>query len=256
MKYMKRVLFIAFSLTILLMFGAGCNSTPRDFAESIPPVSPSDEVEHTENIPPVSPSDEVEHTESIPPELPSDEVENTMGIPAVPEQSSAISYRLVFPAERVFSCAESYSSVETPIQLNKDEVENGWVYYDKSLIPFSDYLLEHPDASLLMWTGVHQAMLESWEISLNDGWICYMYQGEMDHATGTGDPGGRGTEYSAMIGQPGDEYVFCLFWNNYFETSFDEPLESFQENDPGYVSLEDMKSFLSGIVVEGNDECP
>ena len=223
---MKRVLFIAFSLTILFMFGTGCSSTPKDFAESIQSSSPSDEVE------------------------------NTTGIPTVPEQSSATSYRLVFPAGSVFSCAKSYSSFEAPFHLNKDGVENGWVCYDESLIPFSDYLLEYPDASMLMWMGVHQVLLESWEISLNDGWICYMYHGEMDHATGTRDPGGRGTIYSAMIGQPGDEYVFCLFWNNYFETSFDEPLESFQKNDPGYVSLEDMKFFLSGIVVEGNTECP
>lgn len=211
---------MAFSLTMLFMFGTGCSSSPKDFAESIQPG------------------------------LPSDEAENTTGIPAAPEQSSAASYRLVFPSGSVFSCAESYSSLEAPIHLSKDGVENGWVCYDKSLIPFSDYLLEHPDASLLMLIGVHQGLLESWEISLNDGWICYMYHGEMDHATGTRDPGGRGTEYSAMVGRPGDEYVFCLFWKNYFDTPFDEPLESFQENDPGYVSLDDMKSFLSGIVVE------
>lgn len=218
---MKRVLFIAFSLTILFMFGTGCSSSQKDFAKSIQS------------------------------SLPSDEAENTTGIPAVPEQSSTISYRLVFPSGSVFSCAENYSSFEAPIHLNKDGVKNGWVCYDKSLIPFSDYLLEHPDASLLMWMGAHQVLLASWEISLNDGWICYMYQGEMDHATGTRAPGGRGTEYSAMVGRPGDEYVFCLFWDNYFETPVDEPLKSFQENDPGYVSLEDMKSFLSGIVVEG-----
>ena len=60
-------------------------------------------------------------------------------------------------------------------------------------------------------------MLESWEISLNDEWICYMYKGEMNHATGTFDPGGTGTIYSAMIGQSGGEYVFCFFWNNYIK---------------------------------------
>lgn len=54
-----------------------------------------------------------------------------------------------------------------------------------------------------------------------------------------------------MIGRPGSEYVFCLFWDNYLETPFEEPLESLQEDDPGYVSLGEMKSFLSGIVVEG-----
>lgn len=218
---MKRAFLIAFGLTMLFMFSVGCSSTSEDFPESIQPG------------------------------LPSDIVETIAGTPTAPEQSSATSYRLVFPVESVFSCAESYSSLEPSIQFAKDGVENGWICYDVSHIPFSDYLLEHPDASLLMWIGVHQVLLESWEISLNDGWICYMYQGEMDHATGTNDPGGRGAEYSAMIGRPGDEYVFCLFWDNYFETPVDEPLESFQENDPGYVSLEDMKSFLSGIVVEG-----
>lgn len=217
---MKRVLFLAFSLTILFLLGTGCRGAPKSSAES---------------------------TQSG---LPSGEAENTTGIPTVAEQSSAISYRLVFPSESVFSCAESDSSLEMPFRFAKDGVENGRVCYDASLIPFSDSLLEHPDASMLMWTGAHQVLMESWEIDLNDGWICYMYQGEMDHATGTGDPGGRGTAYSAMIGQPGDENVFCLFWDNYFETSFDEPLESFQENDPGYVSPEDMKSFLSGVVIE------
>ena len=218
---MKQAFSIAFSLAVLFMFGTGCSSMPEDFPESIQPGSPSDVVE------------------------------TVAGTPTTPEQSPAISYRLVFPVESVFSCAESYSSLEPSIQLAKDGVENGRICYDVSHIPFSNYLLEHPDASLLMWMGVHQLLLESWEISLNDGWICYMYQGEMDHATGTGDPGGRGIAYSAMIGRPGSEYVFCLFWDNYLETPFEEPLESFQEDDPGYVSLGEMKSFLSGIVVEG-----
>ena len=211
-------------------------------------------------------------TESIPPsvevsEPPIASMENILptakvsepevnSVPPKPSEKPAATYRLVFPEERVFTCEASYSSIEEPILLSKDGVEKGWVYYDKSLVPFSDYLLEHPDASLLMWAGIHDLMLESWEISLNDEWICYMYRGEMNHATGTFDPGGRGTIYSAMIGRPGDEYVFCIFWQNYIDTDFEEPLESFHEGDPGYVSIEDMRSFLSGITVEGDAQRP
>lgn len=169
--------------------------------------------------------------------------------PKQPELPAA-THRLVFPSERVFTCEAGYSSIEEPIRFSKDGVENGWISYDKSLVPFSDDLLEHPDASLLMLCGVHEYMLESWEIPLNDGWVCYMYRGEMDHAAATFDPGGRGTIYCAMIGRPGDESVFCLHWINYIETPVEEPLESFHEGDPGYVSIEDMRSFLSGITVE------
>ena len=176
-------------------------------------------------------------------------------IPSKPSMRPAIDYRLVFPAESVFTCKTKYSSAEEPIHFSKDQVENGWISYERSLVPFSKNLLEHPDASLLMWVGIHEVMLESWEISLNDEWICYMYKGEMNHATGTFDPGGTGTIYSAMIGQSGGEYVFCFFWNNYIEAPFEKPLESFQENDPGYASVEDIRSFLSGIVVKESTEC-
>lgn len=234
---MKGRLAAAFYLALLFLLCAGCGGSPAALTESIPP--------SVEALgPPVA------SMESIPPSVEVLEPE-VNSAPPKPSKQPAATDRLVFPEERVFTCAAGYSSAEEPIHFSKDEVENGWVCYDKSLVPFSDYLLEHPDASLLMLCGVHEYMLESWEIPLNDGWICYMYRGETDHATGAFDPGGRGTIYRAMIGRPGDESVFCLFWNNYIETPFEEPLESFHEGDPGYVSIEDMRSFLSGITVEG-----
>ncbi|MBD5084356.1 MAG: hypothetical protein HDT33_04635 [Clostridiales bacterium] len=238
----KQSLAMALSLTLILLLGAGCDGTPKGSSESAAqPELPSAGI-----------------ASDAQPESPAAETAGIIVSPTPPEPSKrpAAVYRLVFPEECVFTCEASYSSAEAPICLSKDRVENGWVSYEESLMPFSDYLLEHPDASLLMWAGIHNVMLESWEISLNDGWICYMYRGEMDHATGTFDPGGRGTIYSAMIGWPEDPYVFCLYWNNYFETDFEEPLESFQEGDPGYVSLEDMRSFLSGITVERDTEQP
>lgn len=222
---MKGRLAAAFYLVLLFLFCAGCGGSPAALTESVPP---SVEVSGPE----VSPA------------------------PPKPSEQPAATDRLVFPAESAFTCAAGYSSAEEPIHFSKDEVEKGWVCYDKSLVPFSDYLLEHPDASLLMLCGVHEYMLESWELPLNDGWLCYLYRGEADHATAVFDPGGRGTIYRAMIGRPGDESVFCLFWNNYIETDFEEPLESFHEGDPGYVSIEDMRSFLSGITVEGDAQRP
>lgn len=218
----KRSLATAFSLALLLLSAVGCDGAPAAPAGSADPAVSS--------APPAA-DPAPSPTQSGPP------VETA-------------AYRLVFPADRVFTCAASWSSEEEPFPFSKDQVENGWVWYEKSLVPFSDHLLDHPDASLLMWTGVHECMLESWEIGLNDGWVCYLYRGERDHATAVFDPGGTGTAYSAMIGRPGDEHVFCLAWQNYVETDLEEPLESFQEGDPGYVSTEDMRSFLSGITVE------
>lgn len=218
LPFVKRKFITVLCLALVLMFGAGCNANS---GESIPPSA----------------------------EAPEPDVSS---IPSEPSNQPAATYRLVFPAESVFTCQASYSAEEASIRFSKDQVENGWVSYEESLVPFSDDLLEHPDASLIMWTGIHELMLESSEIPLNDGWVCYMYRGEMNHATGTSDPGGSGTIYSAMIGRPEDKNVFCLYWNNYFETDVEEPLESFQEDDPGYVSVEDMRSFLSGIVVEEN----
>lgn len=247
-KYLsrQRALAMALSLTLILLLGAGCDGTPKDPNESAAQPEPP------------SAGMTAPDTTAAQPELPAAETADAAAssVPPGPSKQPVAVYRLVFPEERVFTCAAGYSSAEAPIRLSKDQVENGWVSYEESLVPFSDYLLEHPDASLLMWAGIHNVMLESWEISLNDGWICYMYRGEMDHATGTFDPGGRGTIYSAMIGRPEDPYVFCLYWNNYFETDFEEPLESFQEGDPGYVSLEDMRAFLSGITVELDTEQP
>lgn len=222
---MKGRLAAAFYLVLLFLFCAGCDSSPAALTESRPP------------------SVEVLEPEASP-------------APPKPSEQPAVTDRLVFPAESAFTCAAGYSSAEEPIHFSKDEVEKGWVCYDRSLVPFSDILLEHPDASLLMLFGVHECVLESWEIGLNDDWACYLYRGEMDHATGSFDPGGRGTIYRAMIGRPGDESVFCLFWNNYIETDFEEPLESFREGDPGYVSIEDMRSFLSGITVEEDVQRP
>lgn len=221
---MKGRLAAAFYLVLLFLFCAGCDSSPAALTESRPP------------------SVEVLEPEASP-------------APPKPSEQPA-AYRLDFPSERVLDCEAGYSSAEEPIHFSKDEVENGWVCYDKSLVPFSDILLEHPDAPLLMLFGVHEYVLESWELRLNDGWICYMYKGELDHATGSFDPGGRGTIYRAMIGRPRDESIFCLFWNNYIETDFEEPLESFHEGDLGYVSIEDMRSFLSGITVEEDVQRP
>lgn len=222
---MKGRLAAAFYLALLFLLCAGCDSSPAALTESIPP-----------------------SVEVLEPEVNS--------VPPKPSKQPAATDRLVFPEERVFTCAAGYSSAEEPIHFSKDGVEKGWVCYDKSLVPFSDILLEHPDASLLMLGGVHEYMLESWELRLNDGWLCYLYRGEADHATAVFDPGGRGTIYRAMIGRPGDESVFCIFWQNYIDTDFEEPLESFHEGDPGYVSIEDMRSFLSGITVEGDAQRP
>lgn len=232
---MKQRCAAAFYLALLFLLCAGCGGSPAASTGSIPSSAGA-------SVPGASPA-------------PAEPPGPSFGQSKRPEQSAA-AYRLAFPAERVLDCEAGYSSIEEPIPLSKDGVEQGRVCYDKSLVPFSDILLEHPDASLLMLFGVHECVLERWELRLNDGWLCYLYQGELDHATGSFDPGGRGTIYRAMIGRPGDESVFCLFWNNYIETDFEEPLESFQEGDPGYVSIEDMRSFLSGITVEGDAQRP
>lgn len=182
---MRRKLIAASCLALVFLLCGGCNDNLAASPESIPP---SGEVSVPEASP-VPPSAEATEPEASP-------------VPTEPSGQPAAACRLVFPAERVFTCAEGYSSIEEPVRFSKDGVEQGWICYDKSLVPFSDYLLEHPDASLLMLCRVHEYMLESWEIPLNDGWICYMYRGETDHATATFDPGGRGTIYRAMIGQP------------------------------------------------------
>ncbi|MDE6280355.1 MAG: hypothetical protein K2M15_00945, partial [Oscillospiraceae bacterium] len=137
-KYLvgKRALAMAFGLALILLFGAGCDGAPKASNESAAQPSAG------------TAAPDASAAQSEPPAAGTADIA-VGAIPPEPPRRPTVVYRLIFPEKRVFTCEAGYSSVEAPIRLSKDQVENGWVNYEESLVPFSYYLLEHPDASLL-----------------------------------------------------------------------------------------------------------